>query len=86
MTHECPICFESVHDSHSTPCCGNQIHRMCLRECLNMYHCCPLCREFMHVIEIPRDSLDNYTKYSVIIGSILFSGIITAFINVVYRQ
>ena len=85
MPHECPICLDTVNDFHSTPCCGNQIHRTCLRECLDMYHRCPLCMECMHVIEIPRDSLDKCTKYSIIIGSIVFSGIITAFINVVYR-
>ena len=49
---ECPICFESVSEDTSTPCCNKPIHRKCLHMCLNRYNTCPLCREPMHIIEI----------------------------------
>ena len=42
--HKCPICHYVVRDAYQVNCCGNNICKECLRRCLRVSNCCPICR------------------------------------------
>lgn len=79
---ECPICFDSVQENTTTPCCSAHIHRACLHQCLNMYHTCPLCRERYHIVEVPAEHfIDRPTKIGLFLTAFMGAGIAATFIQ-----
>jgi len=51
MSDECPICFYEMEDDWCTPCCGNNMHYECFKECCTERSSCPLCRSHVIVIQ-----------------------------------
>ena len=64
---ECAICLETIndkqtgllHNSYTSPCCEQNIHKKCLIKWLKDNNTCPLCRENLKLI-----SNGNYIECS----------------------
>ena len=75
MSEECPICFYEMEGDWSTPCCGNNMHNDCFKECCIEISSCPLCRSHVIVIQDVEVSTNNRRYIMLKIFSVVATGL-----------